>query len=290
MKKLHPITAFVYYITIMMITLFTMNPILLGCSLLGAVLFYRSQHSRVETMIMISKYMVLFVLITVTNPLFSHRGETVLFFLNGRPITKEALYYGMAIGSMMVSIFLWCQLFYEIMTTDQYIYLFGKVMPKGAMILSMALRFIPSMKKQTTKILEAQKTMGLYSGEAYIDRILGRIRAFDSVITWSLEHGVDTADAMKARGYGIRKRTNFSIFVVRTMDRVLLLVIGIVLMGVLHGALGESFMYAYYPVVTDLTWNGMAVVHYVCVMLIMMIPFLIQMKENLQWNLLKSRI
>ena len=39
-------------------------------------------------------YLPLFLLVAVTNPLFSHNGVTPLFFMNGNPVTLEAVVYG----------------------------------------------------------------------------------------------------------------------------------------------------------------------------------------------------
>lgn len=42
----------------------------------------------------IAFYVSMFLLVAVTNPLFSHNGVTPLFYLNGNPVTLEAFVYG----------------------------------------------------------------------------------------------------------------------------------------------------------------------------------------------------
>lgn len=80
---------------------------------------------------------------SLANPLFIHNGETVLFFMNDNPITLEAIIYGGVSSLMIVGVLLWCRCYGAILTTDKFLYLFGRLIPKLGLILSMAFRFIP---------------------------------------------------------------------------------------------------------------------------------------------------
>ena len=46
------------------------------------------------------------------------------------------------------------------MTSDKFIYLFGKLIPAMSLILSMVLRFVPKFKNQIEKVSDAQKCIG----------------------------------------------------------------------------------------------------------------------------------
>src|SRR5699024_11857651 len=100
------------------------------------------------------------------------RGETILFFLNGNPVTLEAIIYGFIIAAMLVAIIFWSKSYTELMTSDKFIYLFGKMIPKLSLVISMALRFIPTFKDQLKKVNQTQKTLGLYTSDSIADRIL----------------------------------------------------------------------------------------------------------------------
>lgn len=76
-------------------------------------------------------YLPLFLLVAVTNPLFSHNGVTPLFFMNGNPVTLEAVVYGVFISVMVVGVLFWCKCYNEIMTEDKFLYLFGRIIPKN---------------------------------------------------------------------------------------------------------------------------------------------------------------
>ena len=168
-------------------------------------------------------YLPLFLLVAVTNPLFSHNGVTPLFFMNGNPVTLEAVVYGVFISVMVVGVLFWCKCYNEIMTEDKFLYLFGRIIPKMSLVLSMALRFVPMFKRQMKNVSRAQKAMGLYSQKSYVDRLRGGIRVFTAMISWSLENSMELSSSMRARGYGLHGRTNFSLFKFGARDAAVLL-------------------------------------------------------------------
>ncbi len=87
----HPsVLFFCIFVCIITVSMFINNPITLCLSLLGGILFCLMLQRRSEIPGNIGFYVPLFLIIAVTNPLFSHNGVTPLFFLNGNPITLEA--------------------------------------------------------------------------------------------------------------------------------------------------------------------------------------------------------
>src|SRR5699024_8134545 len=134
-----------------------------------------------------------------------------------------------------------------------------------SLVLSMALKFIPLFKNQIKKVHSAQKTLGLYTSNSIIDRILGGIRTFNSILTWSLENAIHQADAMKARGYGLKGRTNFIIFKMEKRDIIALLFItGLTIIITLNFILG-NFTFFYYPIISSFEFNNANMLYLVTV-------------------------
>src|SRR5699024_8816274 len=121
----HPLILFLYYVFIVFVTVFMMHPIILFFFILAK----SNQFCKV-----IGFYSILFLFIVITNPIFVHKGETILFFYNDHPITMEAILYGVVIGMMLVSIIFWSKAYSLIMTSDKFVYLFGKIMPKLSLV------------------------------------------------------------------------------------------------------------------------------------------------------------
>ena len=270
--------------------MFVSNPVLQTEALAGGILFCIMIQRKRETVGNLGFYVPLFLMIAITNPLFSHNGVTPLFFLNGNPVTLEAFVYGIAIAVMLIGVILWCKCYSEIMTSDKFLYLFGKVIPKLSLVLSMALRFIPMFKRQMHRVSRAQKAMGLYSSKSFTDKIRSHMRVFMAMIAWSLENSIETSASMKARGYGLKRRTNFSLFHFYSGDAVLLatcvLMLGITVSG---AAMNETVFY-YYPRISGLNLSVYAITVYTAFGILSFIPFITEVKEALVWKYYISKI
>ena len=83
-----------------------MDPLITVCALLGGIancLFGPGRKRRAPHALFAS----VFVITLLINPVISHNGVTVLFFVNDNPVTAEALVYGSAVGAMIVSVMYW---------------------------------------------------------------------------------------------------------------------------------------------------------------------------------------
>ena len=103
----HPLVLLLYFFSELTIVMFVQNPVLSVSAFLGAVLFCITLRKRGSVAADLGFYIPLFLLVAVTNPLFSHNGVTPLFFLNGNPVTMEAFVYGVAIAVVVISVLLW---------------------------------------------------------------------------------------------------------------------------------------------------------------------------------------
>lgn len=283
----NPIAVAVYFLCTAGIAMFCMDPVILALSLAGALVCFQlhalpgSGRSHLYTL-------ALFLLMALINPLVSHRGATVLFVINHTLITLEATVYGIAAAGMIVSVLYWFRAFSSIMTSDKLLYLFGGLSPKLALILSMTLRYVPLFGLQARKVSQAQKVLGLYKEDNVVDSLRGGTRIFSVMVTWALENGIITADSMTARGYGVGRRSRFSLFRWRRGDTLLLLLSIILAALTLPGVSSRAF--AYYPLITAAPMNAQAVVSYLAYALLAFLPAIIHGKEAIRWHFLTSGI
>ncbi|MDR3344812.1 MAG: energy-coupling factor transporter transmembrane protein EcfT [Oscillospiraceae bacterium] len=288
-ESVHPAAAFAYFISVLLVAMFTAHPVLLCEALLGAVLFCAILSAKGFWKNMAS-YVPLFAIIALSNPLFSHNGVTMLFFLNGNPVTLEAVLYGADIAVMLIAVIYWFQCYSFVMTSDKFLYLFGKAIPKLSLVLSMALRFIPLFKAQLIRVNRAQKAMGLYSGKSFTDKLRSAGRVLLALITWSLENAVETGDSMRARGYGLHGRSHFALFRFTGRDGVLLgisaALTGLTLTGRALG--GADF--AFYPRITGISTAPLSLAVYLAFGALTLLPFIIETEESLKWTYFVSKI
>ncbi len=282
----NPIATAVYFIAVCAVCAFGMNPVFLFCSLAGAVLTFMLSNIENKAKTNLG-FFILFFVMAFINPLVYHNGVTVLFVLNDKPITLEALLYGLCASATVISVLYWFCVFSSVMTSDKLLYLFGALSPKFALVLSMALRYVPLFVRQTHKINKSQKALGLYKEDNIIDSIKGGLNTTSALTTWALENGIITADSMAARGYGIGKRSHFSRFSFYGRDFLLIFVS--LLLFCLSAVGLKKTKCVFYPAfsVRD-SYFGIA--GYIAYALLVLLPAVLKLWEALRWKYLKSKI
>lgn len=289
LEQYNPIVIAICFAACGGIAMFALHPVLTAISLAGALSFFfvRNGASHVRSHLI---YLLLFAIMALINPLFNHRGATILFLINHNPVTLEAMIYGVVAAAMLISVLYWFRIFSEIMTGDKLLYLFGSASPKLALILSMALRYIPLFTKQAKKINEAQRAMGLYREENLIDNTRGASRVFSVMVTWGLENGIVTADSMAARGYGVGRRTQYSQYRFCRADCWLLALIAVLTVIVIIGAALGATQAHWYPTVRMPRFDILACLTYAAYALLCMLPTALEIGDRIRWNYLRSKI
>ncbi len=286
----HPAALALFFLSVLLLSMFTTHPVLLGLSLVGSICFCAVLEPPRKFWRGMAFCLVLFLMSAITNPLFSQEGITPIVYINDIPITLEAVLYGAAIGAMLVAVMLWCKCLHQSFTSEKLLFLCGKRAPKLSLVLTAALRFIPLFIEQSGKVRRAQKAMGLYSGKSYRARLHSAVRVLSAVITWSLENAIDTGDSMRARGYGLKGRSHFSLYRLTAADKRLLLLSGALLGVTLAGLLSGTAGFSYYPVIAQLRHTPAALLTYAAFGLLVLLPFIMEVKERLQWKYYVSRI
>ena len=287
LNSINPAAVAVYFLMTAGIAMFSMNPVILSLSLAGSLIYFFSKGSQGNLKSHLY-LLLLFIIMAVINPLVNHNGVTVMFVMNDNPVTLEALIYGVAASSMIISVLYWFRSFTEIMTSDKLLYIFGRLSPKLALILSMALRFVPMFGRQIKKTEQTQKAMGLYKEDNIADTIKGKTNIFSIIITWGLENGIITADSMTARGYGCGRRSGFSVFRWRKSDTIFLIISVILFSLTIYGLSNVTF--SYYPFTKFTAHNISAVAGYTAYGILVSLPSFLEAKEALRWKYLKSKI
>ena len=202
-----------------------LHPVFLAASVLLSMLYYLTAKGW-QGWKFVGGMIPLLLVLSLMNPVFNTYGEHVLFrYAGGRPYTLEALCYGAALGAMMVSVLMWFACYNAVMTSDKFLYLFGKMAPSVTLILTMVLRLVPSYKNKVTQLNGARHCIGkgTDTGDKK-ERMEHSMVLLSTLTSWALEGSVITADSMRSRGYGCGKRTTFSIYRFENRDKVLLAV------------------------------------------------------------------
>ena len=287
----HPVVNFVFFAEVLGFSMFLLHPVCLVISLLCGAGYALCLNGRKAVGLCLKGVLPMMVFTAILNPIFSHEGITILTYLpSGNPLTLESVLYGLAAAAMLGAVVLWFSCFSAVITSDKFVYLFGRIIPALSLVLSMALRFVPRFGQQLRVVTRAQKCIGRDPSRG---SLLHRIKCAGAIlsvmVTWSLENGIDTADSMKSRGYGLPGRTAFSIFRFDKRDKqalVLLLALGA---AVLAGAALDGLTWRYFPSVkwstAPLSLAVLAAYGALCAF-----PIILNRKEARKWKALRSNI
>lgn len=212
----HPLLNFFYFGVVLLFTMFNQHPVFLGISYVGAI-FYAALLNGWKKTLKQGLLVTLpgLLIVGLLNPMFNHYGVTMLYYIesSGNWITLEAVVYGLVLGAVMFVVIQWFGCYNKVMTTDKFVYLFGRIIPALSLVLSMALRFVPRFLNQLKVIRNGQKAMGRDVSEGtLLNRIKYGLQILSILVTWSLENAIETSDSMQSRGYGLHGRTAFSIY------------------------------------------------------------------------------
>lgn len=288
----HPVVNFLYFLAVLGLSMFIMHPVCLGISLVCAVA-YSGYLKGAKAMLFQLRFMLPLLLLTaLLNPVFNHEGATILLYIgDGNPLTLEAIYYGIAAASMMVAVITWFSCCNVVMTSDKFVYLFGKLIPALSLILSMTLRFVPRFTAQIKVVTQAQRCVGRdVSSGSVRKRIHNGLTILSIVITWALENAIETADSMRSRGYGMAGRTAFSIYRLQRRDFIALAAIVLLVAYVIVGYATDGIYWQYYPLVSGELTGAYSISIFAAYLGLCLLPLLINFGEDLKWKSLTSKI
>ena len=283
-SQCHPFTNLFFFVGAIGFCAVVQHPIYLLFAAVGAGGYYLLLKGKKGWKLIIGMIPV-FVILSGINPLLNTYGETQLFTVFGKPYTLEALLYGMVIAGMLVVMLLWFGCYSEVLTSDKFVCLFGRLIPSLSLLLVMILRMIPSLTRRAVQIADARKSIGKGTGGdgTKKDKIHGGMRILSALTDWALEGSIVTADSMRARGYGSTRRTSFQIYRFTSRDVVLIGLMAMLLLGTLAYG-GTSASYTPELLIDRPTW-GLA-----CYAAFLLIPIVLHGIEEIQRKLSLSRL
>ena len=285
-SRCHPLVAFVFFTLVLLLTMLVLRPVFLAISLLGAAA-YGAYLRRRRFRRLWRTLLPLLAVTAAVNPLFSHRGVTVLaWFPSGNPLTLESILYGLAAAALLCCAVLWLGCCSDVMTTDKFVYLFGRLTPALSLLLSMTLRFVPRVRRRHRDISAARDAMG---GERPGGTLRRRMAELGILATWSLEGAVDTADSMRSRGYGLPGRTAFSVYRFGRRDGVLLAVMALCGAYTAWGCRSQALAWRFYPRAQGASLGVFALSVYGAYGLLCALPLLVDLADDLRWAAAERR-
>lgn len=281
-KTYHPLVNFIYFALVIGFSCLLLHPICLMISLVCSAV-YAGTLKGWRSMFYLLPMLIVTALL---NPLFNHQGITILTYLpDGNPLTLESVIYGVCAGTMVVSIICYFSCFHAVMTSDKLMCLFGKLIPSLSLVFSMTLRFVPHFIAEFKTVSAAQKHMGRDASKAK-----QALQVFSIVTTRALEHSIETADSMKARGFGLNKRSSFSPLSFDSRDTKTLIWLAFLGVYTLVGIVFGTLSFDCFPSIQMSGFSLYSASVLLAYLLLCIHPILIEFWEVRKWETLRSKI
>lgn len=285
-RSLHPLPAFLYFAGVMLLAMLLLHPAFLAVSAVFLLLInvrYEPTGRMLRTLFLFLAFgLVLFVI----NPFVSQRGRHILFEWMDRPVTLEAVLYGLTMALSPLTIVLAFILYNRMVSHDKFLYLFASIWPKGSMITVMAMRFIPLFTRRLSQLTAVQQTKGvsLTSGPLR-SRLSSGMKLLQILLTWSLEEALQTADSMKARGFGLGRRSTYAAYSLDRRDYFITAWILFTLLFCIGTRLTGMGMLTIYPRMESLAMPRMEQLQLLVYFLLIGTPLWVDGREWLRWRL-----
>lgn len=309
-KGYHPLVNVLFFISVIVFGMLLQHPVYLAISLLASTIYYLKLSGKSGRKTVFRFLLPMLAFVVLINSFFNHYGVTTLFTLpSGNNFTFEALAMGIVSGVTVVSVIQWFFCNNEVVTEDKFMHIFGRILPKGALVVSMILRFVPLYRSRYKEIAQAQKGLSEQHSSNFIQRLKSSCKNLGILISWSFENAIETADSMNARGYGLKGRTYYSRFRWRLSDTLALIPILLCDIPVVLGMAFKKTYSIYNPYVIinppsesgttiiinelNITINpftSLGIVSLVAYALLCFFPLIIDLKEDIKWHRLQSKI
>ncbi|WP_186668151.1 energy-coupling factor transporter transmembrane component T [Sporosarcina sp. BP05] len=281
----HPFVLFFYYVCVGVLAMYFNHPLflLVACLVLIGV---NSTHDKGKAL---KKWIPMLIgmstIIILVNPFLNSRGTTIFFYFRGKQVTLEATMYGIVMALSLVIILLMFISFNLILNGNKFLFVFSKFLPKTAFLTMLVIRFVPLLKRRFDEINDVQRIRGMTIASGTIrERAKSAMVMLQILLTWSLEEAIETADSMKARGYGIGKRSPYVPYKMDKRDKGWLLTLMLLFSVCIAGGIFGYGKIIIYPELGTLQFYLFDWVMLVCMTLLMSFPLLVEGREQVKWK------
>src|SRR5699024_4908199 len=228
-------------------------------------------------------FSILFVMI---NPLLVSRGTTILFYFRDRQVTLEATLYGIVMVIALTSIIVMFVSFNVLLNGNKFLYIFSKVLPRTAFLMMLSIRFVPLLKNRFDEIRAVQRVRGTTMAHGTLrNRARNGMQMIQILLTWSLEEAVQTADSMKARGYGSGEKSSYIPYHMEGRDWAWLTTLLILFATCIWGGTLGYGKIVIYPTLGTLHVYPLDWLLFICMIILISFPLIVEGREHVRWKL-----
>lgn len=247
LDTLHPSFSLVYFVAVLIFTMSATHPALLAISLTTSIVFGIWLRGGLSVLKSFAWQLPLLIIIVVVNPLFSSTGTVELFRIGTQAIYFESVANAVYMGCMLIAVMQWFSNANCVIGSEELMGTVGKKLPIISLMITMVGRLIPrfiqrgnaieaSLSACTAAYPQAAEQIKTAANTPQQkqpkqkNRIQNSLRTITTLMSWSMEDSLESADSMKARGWGAcPQRTAYERYRFSISDAILLTVLVILI-------------------------------------------------------------
>lgn len=284
----HPAVILAYFLCAVIVTILFSHPAVTIISFLSVLLLSLWVNGFRCMLKDAASSAVTILIFTVVSPLFNHRGDTPVLYVNNRPVTLESILFGVFSGMLISGMVVWFSIWHKTLGNDKFIYLLGRKFPQSSLLITMMTGFIPYFRLKLAEITGVQKKLGVNAAKGNLSERLQSAGAILSVlVSITLEDTMETADSMAARGYSLSNKTSRGFYRFKKADVMLVAVIGIMMAAFIIIYISRDMEYSFFPAVTKVGFSDKKIIYLGLCFLFFNIALAVNIAEEVIWKLLK---
>ncbi len=300
--RYHPAVALLYCGVVLVFSMAAMQPVYLLLTFFGLFVFDAVLRGAKAPLRNLMWQAPLVLILAVANPLFVSVGSTELFRIGLHAVYLEALVYGLCQGLMLVNALLAFSIAARVVTSDKVLCVLGNAVPTIALMISMTMRLVPQFVRRGKSISSTQKacTSASHSARAACTAVpspekpaqkrlyrapktgrkaffANKLRLSTVLMSWGMEDSLETADAMRARGWGVAgKRTTYQRYRFRRADALAAAFIALIALAAAASAYVACAQFSFYPRISGIApWFS-----YLPYLVLLALPTVLELKER----------
>ncbi|WP_455544046.1 energy-coupling factor transporter transmembrane component T [Intestinibacter sp.] len=281
-EQLSPVVISIYFVTAISMLYYINNPVIIFIFLLVSLLVnYKFCKNSFKTFI--KGFIMMAVMILIINPLVSHKGTTILFYIGYTPITLESIFYGLISAMKLMTLLLISNYFNKVMTYEKLIYILSPLGHNLSLIISLSVKFIPEYLDKITSIKNTQRTKGIRLDSKNKKEVAKSLTyILNSFFFITLEDGIITIKSIKSRGYYNRDKKNRMKIRLKSIDYMSLTLIILTLICTV--VFNNQITYEVYPTLAKLSFDIRFIIATIVYTLFLATPILLHQGEKLYVN------
>jgi len=211
---IHPFVGVLFLLTWTTTAMLLDHPLMLSALCIGHVSVLLAMGGLRSMKIYLIAGLSMVPVIVIINMLFNRSGNTVLFDIGGlvgldaRPVTLEAMLYGVEMGIKIIAIMLIFGVAQQMVRQDRAIREVMRWTPKLGLITMMAFVSLPRLQRDMERIATVMACRGVrYPSRNIFLRIVVSLPMWKALLIASLEGSLETGEALHARGFGMARRS-----------------------------------------------------------------------------------